>query len=231
LKAAKRLDAFIKSRKADRGHHYQTPPWFKDDLTTLKAVAAIYSQTGDKPFGWDRLRFCVPLSEVQTLYRMPRGPVAANYGHTQGYYHGRDWTSLVAAAKASKGWLGDGPLWISVDKGGRIYVAEGNHRAQALTEAFGKSRTVMVPIEIGSFSSRKAKATGRYYVIPASARPGQFTVSPTSPKGAHSLRLRRRKANKKRAAAQKEASERKKESAARKKTTDAMMRDIFGDMW
>ena len=107
---------FIRTRKKDRSWHYSAPGWFGNNLLTLQSIAKIYAATGDKPYSWGSLKFTLPIADVQTFYRRPRGPVAPNYGHAQGRYFGRNWAGLVQAAKKHGRWFGSGPLWLQIDK-------------------------------------------------------------------------------------------------------------------
>lgn len=204
---SKRIDQFIKT--VDRGFHYTPPKWFKNDLATLKAIATIYARTGAKPRGWGRITFTIPISFLQSIPRRPRGPISQNYGFGEGNYRGRDWNDLVNAVKKRKGWLGSGPLYVDIDPGGLIAVAEGNHRIQALTEAFGKTGKITVPVEIGDFLSRRRKFEEKeMFIIPASVKPGQFKIRAKGSPTRHSKRLRTRKINRKKAIEQREKTER-----------------------
>jgi len=222
-KNSARVKALIRKIKAGQGWHYQTPGWYRDNYATLRAIAEVYAQSGAKPAAWGSGEYSLTLAQAQALRRLPRGPVARNYGHPPGMHPGAKWTKLVRAVKKARGWVGSEPLYVDIDPGGRISVGEGNHRIQALTEAFGRSSAIRIPVRIGEFHISKRSNVGEYFVIPATVRPGDFTMG-ARPRGAHSTRLAQRKRNKAEALKRKQKKEADKLAAS-------IYRDIFGDHW
>jgi len=178
---SKRVDKLIADMDPSQLEHYYWPPaWFANTANTLEDIAYIYAQTGSKPRRYESIPFHLPVSYLLRFPRQPKGPVAQNYGLDLGNYgKGKEWLKLVKEVKSRKGWTGSpGALILEIDRRGTIRISDGNHRFSAIVEAFGPSSKIKLPVEISFTSSRFPRNLTQvgYYIVPASAKPGQFRI-------------------------------------------------------